>query len=224
MTTVKTETRHAAEFVMSEANGNRSRGNATIAASQTILPGTVLGKVGEAEGAVTVGAPAFTGTGDGTLTKATPAYGAGVMVGTYTIALTEIVTNGGKFDVIRPDGTVDGQAVVGVAYDGQVKFTIADGSTDFGIDAKFTLAVTIAAAADEGLYKAYDQDASDGAEVAAGIALYAATTGIGETDQISIIMRDATVNGNLLVWPDDIDAGETLTAIAQLAALGIMVR
>jgi len=222
MTTL-TEGRHAAEFVLSEAQGMRSRGNVTIADGEVILPGTVLGKVGEAEGAVTVGAPAFTGTGDGTLTKATPAYGTGVQVGTYQVVLTEIASDSGKFDVIRPDGTVDGQAVVGVAYDGQVKFTIADGSTDFGIAAKFTLAVSIAAASDEGQFKAYDQDASDGAEVAAGIALYAASPD-GETATIAAIVRDAEVNSNLLVWPGDIDAGEQLAAIAQLTAIGILVR
>lgn len=222
--TVKTEGRHAAEFVITEAPGNLSRGNLEIAASQTILVGQVLGKVGTNEGAVTVGAPAFTGTGDGVLTKATPAYGAGVQEGTYNIVLTEIAANGGKFDVIRPDGTVDGQAVVGVAYDGQVKFTIADGATDFGIDAKFTLAVTIAAATDEGLFKALDLSATDGAEYASAIALYAATTGVGETAKIAGIVDLAEVNGNLLEWPAGITADEKATAIAQLETKKIKVR
>lgn len=43
--TVLTEGRHAAEFVISEANHMRSRGTVTIAASQTLLAGAVLGKV-----------------------------------------------------------------------------------------------------------------------------------------------------------------------------------
>ena len=83
--TIKTEARHPAAFVLSEANGHRSRGNLVIAASQAIKAGQVLGQVGENEGVVTVGNPAFTGTGDGTLTKATPAYGAGVQEGTSGI-------------------------------------------------------------------------------------------------------------------------------------------
>src|SRR5206468_1251863 len=40
-----TEGRHPAEFVLSEANGYRSRDNITIGASQTIVRGQVLGKV-----------------------------------------------------------------------------------------------------------------------------------------------------------------------------------
>ncbi|WP_038384962.1 head decoration protein [Bradyrhizobium elkanii] len=39
------EGRHPAEFLLSEANGQRSRGNITIAANQTIVPGSVLGQV-----------------------------------------------------------------------------------------------------------------------------------------------------------------------------------
>ncbi|WP_375791185.1 head decoration protein [Bradyrhizobium sp. vgs-9] len=39
------EGRHPAEFLLSEANGQRSRGNITIGASQTIVPGQVLGQI-----------------------------------------------------------------------------------------------------------------------------------------------------------------------------------
>lgn len=39
------EGRHPAEFLLSEANGQRSRGNITIGAMQTIVPGQVLGLV-----------------------------------------------------------------------------------------------------------------------------------------------------------------------------------
>ncbi len=43
---VLNETRHAGEFVLSEANGQRSRDAGTIAAGQGKLPpGTVLGKI-----------------------------------------------------------------------------------------------------------------------------------------------------------------------------------
>lgn len=222
--TIKTEGRCAAEFVLAEANGNRSRGSLEIADQMSIVPGQVLGKVGVNEGAVTVGNPAFTGTGDGTLTKANPAYGAGVQEGTYKVRLVEITADGGQFEVIRPDGTVDGHAVVGTAYDGQVKFTIADGSTDFSAAAQFTLAVTIAAAADEGQFKALDLAAVDGAEIASAIALYDAVTAENETVKIAGIVRDAEVNGNLLTWPAGITADQKAAAIAQLAALGIIVR
>ncbi|MCP1761954.1 MULTISPECIES: head decoration protein [Bradyrhizobium] len=39
------EGRHPAEFLLSEANGQRSRGNITIGANQTIVPGHVLGQI-----------------------------------------------------------------------------------------------------------------------------------------------------------------------------------
>ncbi|MDP1866993.1 MAG: head decoration protein [Bradyrhizobium sp.] len=115
-----------------------------LSGAGVLLRGTVLGKIGVDAGAVTVGAAAFTGTGNGTLTPADPAYGAGVQTGTYTSRLMEAGANSGQFEVRRPDGTVDGYATVGAAYDGQVKFTIADGATDFSGAAQFIQAVTIA--------------------------------------------------------------------------------
>jgi len=222
--TIKNEARAPLAGLLSEASGQRSRGNLLIAASMAIVSMMVLGKVGANEGAVTVGNPAFTGTGNGAMTKANPAYGAGVQEGTYTAALVEAGTDTGKFAVTRPDGTLDGYAVVGAAYDGQVKFTIADGGTDFAAAAKFTLAVTIAAATDEGRFKALDLSATDGAEHAAAIALYPITTGSGETAQIAGIVRDAEVIGASLTWPDGITSDQKAAAIAELAALGIIVR
>lgn len=222
--TIKTEARAPLAGLLSEASGQRSRASLLVAASMTILSMQVMGKVGVNEGAVTVGNPAFTGTGNGVLTKATPAYGAGVQEGTYNVVLVEAGADAGKFQVIRPDGTIDGMATVAVAYDGQVKFTIADGSTDFAAAAKFTLAVTIAAATDESQFKKLDLAATDGAEHAAAIALYPVTTGVSETAKIAGIVRDAEVIGDALAWPAGITADEKAAAIAELAAIGIIVR
>jgi hypothetical protein len=80
----------------------------------------------------------YTGTGNGTLTRANPAVGAQWNVGAYTIECTATAPNGGTFVVKRPDGTTDGTATVGVLYDGEIRFTIADGSVDFALGAKFT--------------------------------------------------------------------------------------
>jgi hypothetical protein len=220
-----TEGRHAAAFVLSEAQGNRSRGNLRIAASMAVLVGMVLGAVGANAGAVTVADPVFTGTGNGALTKANPAYGAGVQAGNYEVIFYEGAgSDDGYFLVKRPDGTIDGRAIVGVAYDGQVKFSIADGGTDFAAAAKFVLAVSIAAAADEGQFKALDLSAADGAAAASAIALYPATTGVGETADIAGIVRDSEVNGKELTWPDGITDDQKTAAIAQLAERGIIVR
>lgn len=40
-----TETTHAGDFILSEANGNRSRDNVTIVSGQDLAAGTVLGKI-----------------------------------------------------------------------------------------------------------------------------------------------------------------------------------
>jgi len=66
-------------------------------------------------------------------------------------------------------------------------------------------------------------DSSGGADTVAGIlfgpvdASSAATAGAG-------VVRDAEVNANELVWPSGITSGQKTTAIAALAALGIIVR
>jgi hypothetical protein len=140
------------------------------------------------------------------------------------VTCVEKVTSGGVFDVYRPDGTRDGQAVEGAAYDGQIKFQIDASGADFEVGDKFTLAVTIAAAADEGQYKALDLTASDGAEVASAIAIYGVTTGSGETAKISIIKDLAAVNQNLITWPAGITTPQKTAAIAQLRERNIKVR
>ena len=43
--TTKTEGKHAGEFLLSEANGQRSRANVTIVSGQNLSAGAVLGKV-----------------------------------------------------------------------------------------------------------------------------------------------------------------------------------
>ena len=219
-----TETRHAAEFVLNEDEGKMSRDNITIAASQAILPGQVLGKLLAGRGAVTVGNPSALGGTKGALTKANPAFGAGVQAGTYRFVCVDPATDGGLFEVLRPDGTVDGIAKVGTAYDGQVKGTIADSTTDFAAGDAITLAVTIADPAGEGEYVTLDPAGTDGSEVAACLPLYGATTGAGETVKISAITRLAEVNSRLLVWPAGITDVQKATALAQLATHYIIAR
>ena len=56
-----------------------------------------------------------------------------------------VPANGGVFSVIDPDGLVLADATVGVSYDGAIRFTIADGSTDFAIGDGFNVTSTITA-------------------------------------------------------------------------------
>lgn len=219
---VLNEARHTGEFILSESSGHRSRDAIVIASGEGVLAaGTVLGQVANAADEVTVGTPTFAGTGNGTLTKATPAFGPGVQAGNYKVTLVEVTSDGGKFLVRRPDGTIDGQAIVGSAYDGQVKFTIADGSTDFSGLAEFTIPVTIDAA---GEYKAADPTATDGSQTAKAI-LIGGVDATSAAQKAAAITRSAEVNGNLLTYDAAVDdATKKAAKVAELKAVGIIVR
>lgn len=121
--TVLTEGNHRAEFLVSEANGTRSREIVTVISATALEPGTVLALQDDS----------------------------------YYVQLDEDAT-----------------------------------SSDISV------AVAV-------LYDAVDADSSDGLPAVA-------------------IVRDAEVNGAELIWPTGISAGDKTTAIAQLAAAGIIVR
>lgn len=219
------EARHAGEFILTEDDGHYSRDAITILSGEGALAaGQIVGLVAADKGAVTVGNPAFTGAGDGVLTKATPAYGAGVQEGTYTIRLVEAGANAGQFEVVRPDGSLDGFATVGVAYDKQVKFTIADGATDFSAAAQITLAVTIADPTGVGKYRSADPTNTDGSGVAKAIIIYPVDATSADVE-VAAITRHAEVNGNILTYDAAVDdAPKKATKIAELRAVGILVR
>ena len=219
------EGRHAAEFLMHEEEASYSRARILVLSGEGKLPaGRVIGMVNADTGAVTVGAPAFTGTGNGALTRANPAYGAGVQEGTYVIRLIEAGSDAGSFQVIRPDGTIDGVAEVGTAYVGQVKFTIADGSTDFSEDAQFTLAVSIANPAGVGKWRSADPTNTDGSAVAKAVLLYPVDATDADVDTVAIV-RHAVVNGKLVSYDAEVDdATKKAAQITELMAAGIVVR
>ena len=74
-----------------------------------------------------------------------------------------------------------------------------------------------------GKYAAHDQDAEDGTEAAAGIAIadYDATS--ADVSSVAIV-RDAIVVEANLTFQSDIDSAEQITAMAELKALGIVTR
>ena len=74
-----------------------------------------------------------------------------------------------------------------------------------------------------GRMTALNPSASDGSEIAAGI-LYGPTAAAGAPVRATATVRNAEVNGRLLGWPAGITPAQQATAIAQLAALGIIVR
>lgn len=217
----KTETAHAGEFIASEASGRRSRDVGTV------LSGTPAIRAGEVLGRVTVDttdivAAAFAGNagGTGAMTLADPAFAAGVKAGVYRVTCIEPATNAGKFEVVDPDGVAVGIATAGVAFDGVIKFTIADGATDFVAGEGFT--VTVAAGALK--WTVCDPDASDGSQVAAGVLYEAVDASGGDISGVVVVVRDAEVTKSLLSFQDGVDAGEKTAAYKQLAAVGIIVR
>lgn len=223
MTTIYEPTR-LGDVLKYDDEDRHTREVVTIKAGADLALGTVLGKISKG-GAVTVGAAVFAGTGNGVLTKATPAYGAGAQAGTYTVRFVEKTTDSGEFEVVRPDGTVDGFGVIGTAYDGQVKFTIADGATDFDQTSVFTIPVTIAANADLGKYKALDPAAVDGSADAAGVLLVKANAASADVADVVILARGpAGLADAHVIWPVGISASAKAAAIAQLNALSIVIR
>lgn len=225
MTTL-TENPHTGEFIVSEAPGTRSRAQILLtAASALVKAGTVLGVVETGTATMTVGTP-YSGTGatvgNGTISAATA--DAGAMEGTWQLECTATGATG-KFKVIKPDGTIDGILTIGTPYDGtrSINISVADGANDWLVGDIIPITVQYLDGESILKYEAYDQDGTDGSQIAGGI-LYAAKTGTaGGVDAVAVV-RDAEVNGNVLTWPSDITADEKALAISHLADLNIHVR
>lgn len=214
-----TEGRHAGEFILSEANFHRSRENVTIAFSQTILPGTVLGKKAVVANVVATPSAAAGNTGNATIAMTAPETTTKVKDGRYKgIAVTATTVRWED-----PDGKDLGISTHGAAFaKGGIKFTItAGGNANVAGDEFY---VDVAADAEDFQFVAFNQDGTDGSEVPAAVAIYGVTTPADATAKIAVIARDAEINGHQIEWPSDIEAAEKANASQALAALGIIVR
>lgn len=65
--------------------------------------------------------------------------------------------------------------------------------------------------------------ASDGSETAYGILIYPAGAATADA-VVTAIVREAEINGELIVWPEGITEGQKTTAIADLEARGLIIR
>lgn len=215
---ILTETGVGPEFLLSEAPGNRSREQVTVAASQTLVPGTAVGQIDR--GAQTVTPAAFSGnTGNGLIGTVTA--DTAMPAGRYTVLIIEPATNGGTFQVNKPDGTLDGRGTIAVAYNGSINFTLADGATDFVAGDGFNVDVSYAAGSDQIVI--HDPEGTDGRETLYGFMYSSVVTGVGETAEAVAIVRDAEVIAARLTW-DDHDAGEKAAALATAYENGIIAR
>lgn len=223
--TVFTQGPRTGDYLLTEANGYRSREEITIVSGAGKLSaGTVLGKI-TTGGALSAVAAALAGnTGNGVLTLANPAVAAGAAPGVYQVRFVEPAANAGAFLVEAPDGTIVGDGTVGVAFDGAVKFTIADGATDFAAGDGFSVTVTEAAATGAGKYTPATMAAVDGSQVAVAV-LYAAVDATSADQPAVAHARDCEVKIGSLVFAADVDQdAERNAKIAQLAAVGIIAR
>ena len=72
--------------------------------------------------------------------------------------------------------------------------------------------------------KALDPSATDGSEVAAGVVLQSIDASAAEKTNGLIVSRQAIVADHALIWPSVITSEEKTAAIAQLEAIGVLVR
>lgn len=212
--------RTTAHYIVSEAsNIYRSREQVMITGNAALKAGTVLGRLTAASAEAVAAADPANAGGTGALTLANPATGADVKEGEYTIVCIEPATNGGKFRVEDPEGNEVGTATVGQAFTKQVKFTIADGATDFIAGEKFTVTVETV----PGAYGALDLSAANGLKKAAAILFEGCDPSDGDVRRV-ITARDSEVRESALIWPVGITATQKQNAFDQLRAFGIIGR
>lgn len=213
-----TEGKYAGEFILSEANGDRSRENLVVLSGENLKAGHVLGRrlVGP-----TFGAAAALGTnvGNGVFGAVTMGTNLGARRGTYRIVITEPGANVGTFEVIGPDGQVFGDGVVATLFDNEIQFTLADGAADFVSGDAFTVVVS----AGTHKYQEYDVANVDGGQRVAGI-LYANVDASAADKNGVGILRTAEVRAADLTWFAGASQAQKDIAIDALAALGIIAR
>ena len=203
--TILSSTPRLAEFVLSEASGQRSRENVVVTQSGAVVPsGTLLTQSGDT---ATTGTGTANAGNTGNPTFGTITIGAAALVGAYVLTFTAAT----KFDVEDPNGVKIGTGTTGVAFSKSgVGFTLTAGGTPAVAGDGFSIAV----AAGTGKYVPYT---AGGAAGPADAILYnwlpAAT---GDTKAVAFV-RDCEVNRAALTGLD-------ATAEGQLKARTVLVR
>lgn len=208
------EGQHAAEFLVSEASGRRSRETITVLSGEDLKSGHVIGKTRDT---VTTAADA-SNTGDGTISLSAAPTTAGVQFGDYRAICIEPAADGGTFAVFAPDGRQIGTVEVGAEFSDEVAFTINDGATNFVAGDGFTVTVP-----DAGKWAEYDPAGVTGESTARGV-LYAAVDATdGDADGVAIV-REAEVVAEALQWFDGATDAQKDTGKDELADAGIIAR
>lgn len=201
----------AATKITALGTGIGGTGTYTVDTSQTASSTTIT--------ATAASSAAFAGnTGNGAMGAIT--VSAGAKAGAYKLTITEPGTDIGNFIVEGPDGVMVGQGDVAAAFSaGGLAFTLADGSTDFVAGDGFTITV----AAGDGKYVPYDDDNTDGSEVADAIA-YEEVDATSADKACVVIVRNAEVKNSALQWASTNDATDKTNGLADLVAKNIVAR
>lgn len=218
--TIMTEGRHAGEFILSEAEMGRSRDNLTIAVSQTLVAGQVLGaKVTVADATAIASADAGNTASSGTIAMDATPLTSTAKNGRY-VGVASAAT---KVDWTDPEGQQIGVSTHGSLFNkGGIRFTITAGGTPNVVGDTFYVDVGVEPG--DLQYVAYNQDGTDGSQFAKAVAYDNVTTGGSATAKVAGITRDAQVKEAELTWPADITAAEKALGVSQLAEQGIIVR
>lgn len=210
------ESRHPGEFVLSEAKGQRSRENMTIAASQTIEANSILQKQAIVANVVATATVGGSNTGNATIVMDATATTTKVKDGRYK----GIATAATAVSWENPSGKKIGISTHGELFDkGGIRVIVTAGGTPNVAGDEFY--VDVAADAEDFQHVTYDPDSD---LPIGGIAIYGATTGAGEMTKVAGIVRDAEANGHCIAWPAGITAPQKANATQELAELGIIVR
>jgi hypothetical protein len=141
----------------------------------------------------------------------------------FTITVTPIVpANGlGAFSVVDPAGVAKTAGVVGTAYNHEIKFTLADGATNFVVGDTFSINVPEG----DGKAVAWDPDATDGSATIDSISILKAVAGDGVDNQVLVLARGpAIIVTDGIEWPDGATDNQKAAALAVLAGKNIVAR
>jgi hypothetical protein len=127
------------------------------------------------------------------------------------------------FDVMDPNGVMVDAGAVGTEFNDQIRFTIADGGTDFAVGDRFFVDVVRESDTDE-IWGALDFAATDGLQSAAGILFTEIDVGTGSRRAVVFVRGPAVARSADLTWPAGATATQKASAVQQLLALGIVLR
>jgi hypothetical protein len=213
---VITENFYTAAFLVREANGFLSRDAGVIAngtgSDVQMQGGLVLSAAAPATPATAAALGTNTGNGTfGTIAVANPA-----VAGAYTVEFDDAT----HFVVSNPAGQEIGHGTTGVAFSaGGLGFTITAGGTPFAAGDSFKVTVTAGTG-----FVPYT-----GAAPAVAILYNHSWIPANGSKKVTIITRMAEVNASELQWDSSVTGSGSVaaleaTALAQLAALGIVAR